>query len=133
IKMMTAIRGVGSAESMELLEELIFDEDTPLAIRREAANAIGRSWSGENRVLELLRSNKLPENLKASAVNGVSSTWRRDVRAEAASFLDEGDNPKTNLPPIKELISMEGDKDNGMLVFQKNCAICHQVGDIGVD
>ena len=133
MKMMTAIRGIGSSESMALLEELIFDENVPLAIRREAANAIGRSWGGENRVLELLRSNGLPENLKASAVNGVSSTWRRDVRAEATSFLDGEGSSKTNLPPIKDLISMTGDKDNGMLVFKKNCAICHQVGDTGID
>lgn len=28
---------------------------------------------------------------------------------------------------------MTGDKDNGMLVFKKNCAICHQVGDTGID
>jgi putative membrane-bound dehydrogenase-like protein len=135
IKMLTAIRGIGSKESLELVEALTFNESAPQSIRREAAGSLGRSYGGENRVLELLKEDKFPENLKASAINGVSNTWRKSVRAEAASYLDkhDTDHSENQLPPMKELIALEGDKDNGMLVFKQNCAVCHQVDDIGTD
>ncbi len=135
LKIINAIRGIGSKESLELLEELTFDPNLPLAIRREAAAAIGRSYGGEARVLELLKANKFPETLKVSAVSGVSNTWRKDVRAEAASYLDESDaaDPEKKLPPMKELLVLEGNTENGSLVFKKNCAICHQVSGIGTD
>jgi putative membrane-bound dehydrogenase-like protein len=135
LKMLTAIRGIGSKESLLLLEEVTFDPSFPLAIRREAAGAIGRSYGGEVRVLELLRKNKFPENLKASAVSGVSNTWRQDIRAEAASYLDSKDkeNTEKDLPPMKELVVLEGNRDDGLMIFKKNCAICHQVRDMGTD
>ena len=134
LKMITAIRGIGSNESLQLLEEIAFDDARPIALKRVAAEAIGRSYGGENRVLELLRENKFPESLKASAVSGVSNTWRQDVRAEAATYLDKkGSGNATNTPPMKELLALEGNKENGQLVFKQNCAICHQVGEVGTD
>lgn len=135
LKLMTAIRGIGSKESLHLLEEITFDDEVPLSIRREAAGSIGRSYGGEDRVLALLKENRFPANLKASAINGVSNTWRKSVRTEAASYLDEeqSGNSANSLPPMKELLAMEGDKEKGLLVFKKNCAVCHQINDMGTD
>lgn len=134
LKMMAAIRGVGSKTSLQLLEDMAFSSSLPLPLRREAAASIGRSYGGENRVLELLRENKFPENLIASAVTGVSNAWRQDVRAEAATYLTHQSQQNTTpLPPMKELLALEGDKNNGKLVFDKTCSICHQVGDTGTD
>lgn len=131
---MTAIRGIGSTVSLQLLEDVAFNSSVPLPLRREAAAALGRSYGGENRVLELLREGKLPETLIASAVTGVSNAWRQDVRTEAASYLDQHSQENaTALPPMKELLALEGDKDNGKLVFNKTCSICHQVGEVGTD
>jgi len=133
-KMITAIRGIGSNESLQLLEEIAFNASLPISLRRLAAESIGRSYGGENRVLELLKAKKFPENLKVSAVSGVSNTWRQDIRAEAATYLDKEELENTaKLPPMKELIALEGNKENGMLVFKKNCSICHQVADTGTD
>ena len=134
LKMMTAIRGIGSKASLQLLEDVAFNTAVPLPLRREAAASLGRSYGGENRVLELLREGKLPENLIASAVTGVSNAWRQDIRTEAASYLDQHSQENaTALPPIKELLALKGDKDNGKLVFNKTCSICHQVGEVGTD
>jgi putative heme-binding domain-containing protein len=113
---------------------MAFSTSFPLPLRREAAASIGRSYGGENRILELLRENKVPENLIASAVTGVSNAWRQDVRAEAATYLNNQTQENTAaLPPMKELLAVEGDKDKGKLVFSRTCSICHQVGDAGVD
>ena len=37
------------------------------------------------------------------------------------------------LPPAGELLKMKGDAGKGKLVFEKNCVLCHQVGDQGVN
>ena len=37
------------------------------------------------------------------------------------------------LPPLKELLKLKGDAGKGKLVFEKNCVLCHQVGDKGVN
>ncbi|MEC9348641.1 MAG: discoidin domain-containing protein [Planctomycetota bacterium] len=37
------------------------------------------------------------------------------------------------LPPVSELLKMKGDAGKGKLVFEKNCILCHQVGDKGVN
>jgi putative membrane-bound dehydrogenase-like protein len=135
LKLLSSISGIGSKESLDLLEDIAFSTSSPLSIRREAAGAIGKSYGGETRVLELLRENKFSEDLKASAISGVSNTWRKDVRAEAASYLDKGDTDVVNEkhPPMKELIALEGNKEEGRAVFRKNCMVCHQVNDEGMD
>lgn len=134
LKMMTAIRSIGSKASLQLLEDVAFNATLPLPLRREATASLGRSYGGENRVLELLRENKLPNNLIASAVTGVSNAWRQDVRTEAASYLDHQSTvDATALPPIKELLTMEGNRINGKTVFDKTCSSCHQVGESGTD
>src|SRR5690606_8418679 len=64
----------------------------------------------------------------------VSNAWRQDDRTEAASYLDHQSRENaTALPPVKELLALEGDKENGKLVFSKTCSICHQVGEVGTD
>ncbi len=128
-----ALRGVGTQESLEILEGLTFDPKAPLTIRREAAAAIGGSYSGEDRVVVLLKEGKLPENLIASAVTGVSRAWRKSIRMEANSYLDNGDAEGNNLPPMNELLAMTGATDNGKNVFKTNCAVCHQAGELGMD
>ncbi|WP_373495086.1 PVC-type heme-binding CxxCH protein [Aquiflexum sp.] len=131
IDMMVSLRGIGTKESIDLLENVAFDVNRPINVRREAASALGASYSGEDRVLELLREEKFPDNLKASAVNGLSRAWRRTVRLEAANYLGNGEG--SDLPPMNELMAMTGEVENGKTVFNNSCAICHQVGEEGKD
>lgn len=131
IDMMMSLRGIGSSESIELLENIAFDQNRSINVRREAASAMGASYSGEDRVLDLLRDDKFPENLKASAVNGLSRAWRRTVRLEAANYLNNGE--ESNLPPLNDLMAMSGEVENGKTVFKNSCAICHQIGEEGID
>lgn len=37
------------------------------------------------------------------------------------------------LPPVSQLLKMRGNAKKGQLVFEKNCVLCHQVGDKGVN
>jgi putative heme-binding domain-containing protein len=128
-----AIRGIGNSTSIAIIEEITFDNELPLNVRKEAASAIGGSYGGEDRVRELLKGDKLPENLIASAVTGVSRAWRKNVRTEATSYLDNTGSEGSALPPMEELLSMEGNAEKGLTVFKNNCAVCHQVDNIGMD
>lgn len=131
--MLAVIRGIGSAESLNLLEEMAFDASLPLTVRKEATAAIGGSYGGEDRILALLEKDELPSNLIPSAVTGVSRAWRKSVRAEAATYLDVSTGGENPLPPMKELLAMEGSIEKGLVVFKNNCAVCHQAGDVGMD
>lgn len=131
--LLSVLRGIGNNESLQILENMIFDDALSLNIRKEATSALGGSYSGEEKVLELLRNEALPENFIASAVTGVSRAWRKSVRTEAASYLDNTGDEANPLPPMNELLSMEGEVEKGLVVFKQNCAVCHQIGDMGMD
>jgi putative membrane-bound dehydrogenase-like protein len=135
IGMIAALRGVGSEESIKLLEEVALNNTYSLAMRREAARAIGGSYNGEDRTLELLKNNKFSEELKAAAVSGVSNAWRKSVRTEAANYLGgtaAAASGKT-MPNLSELLKMKGDAKNGQAVFSRTCSSCHQVNGQGMD
>ncbi|GEO21791.1 hypothetical protein CQA01_23250 [Cyclobacterium qasimii] len=130
---LTSLKGIGNNESIAILEEITFNSKLPINVRKEAASAIGGSYSGEDRVLELLKEDKLPTKLIASAVSGVSRAWRRNIRSEAASYLDNSKDEDNPLPSMSELMAMEGSGEKGLVVFKNNCAVCHQVGSTGMD
>jgi putative membrane-bound dehydrogenase-like protein len=134
LEMIAALRGVGSKESLTILEEAAFNTQYPLGVRREAARAMGGSGGGEDRTLALLKEGKFPEELKASAASGLMGAWRRTVRQEASTYLGgaaAGSGKK--IPAINELLALKGNPQSGLAVFQTNCSVCHQVNGEGAD
>jgi putative heme-binding domain-containing protein len=131
--MVDALRGVGSKESLAILEETAFSTKHPIGLKREAARMIGGSFEGEDRVLALLKAGKFPEELKASAISGVSNAWRKQIRTEATSYLGNAATTGKKTPAVNELIAMKGDSKNGITIFQNNCSVCHQVNGQGAD
>jgi putative heme-binding domain-containing protein len=90
--------------------------------------------NGEDQVLELLKKGSLTGEVKAAAVQGVSSAWRKSVRAEAVKYLDGGSTATAQKhPAISELVQMKGDMAKGKSVFTMYCAVCHQVDGKGAD
>jgi len=130
--MLNALRRVGSKESLQILEETAFNTKNPLGLRREAAQRIGNSWDGEERVLQLLKDGKVPEELKASLVNSVSSAWRKTIRTAAASYLGKTATVQKH-PPLDKMLAIKGNVANGATLFQSNCSVCHQVRGAGMD
>ena len=132
IAMLNALRGVGSSESLQLLEGVAFNAKNPLSLRREAAQRIGNSWDGEERVLTLLKQGSVPEELKASLVNSVSGAWRKAVRTEATSYLGKTATVQKH-PPLDQLLKIAGNSEKGVTIFKNNCSVCHQVRGEGMD
>jgi putative heme-binding domain-containing protein len=132
-EVISSLRGVGSKESLSILQEAAFNTKYPLSVRREAARAMGGSSGGEDQTLALLRENKFPEELKASAASGLMNAWRRTVRQEASNYLGAAAGTGKKIPAMSELMALKGNPQNGLTVFQSNCSVCHQVNGQGAD
>jgi putative heme-binding domain-containing protein len=133
--LLIALARVGSKTSIDIFQTIVSSNKYPMPLRKMAAKGIGRSGSGEDRVLEILKKRKLPTELIPDMVASVSGAWRGFVRTEAASYLPESVNNKTTkpAPSLKVLIALKASADEGKKIFTSVCAICHQVNNTGTD
>jgi putative heme-binding domain-containing protein len=114
------------------LTDILTARDYPLGLRREALRSLLGLLDGGDRVIELARAGKLPEDLKGDATALLYASSMRGVREAAAKVLPL---PKLaggrTLPPIGELIRSEGDAEKGRQVFFRTgetaCGSCHRV------
>jgi len=132
--MLNALRRVGSNQSVNIIQTIVLSSKYPMSIRKDAASKIGNSWSGEDRVLEILKTKKLPAELIPYVVSSVSGAWRSSVRSEAESYLP-GHMASTlrKAPTINELALIKGDEVKGKVVYTNACAVCHMVAAEGKD
>ncbi|TLU94254.1 PVC-type heme-binding CxxCH protein [Dyadobacter sediminis] len=130
---LTALKGVGSKESLEMLETVSLDKKYPAGMRLIAVKSLGGTMSGEDEVLELLKENKLEGEMKTAAVQGLSGAWRKSVKMEAAKYLEGGSVAVKKHPELKELVGMNGNVSKGKEVFSSYCSVCHQVNGAGMD
>lgn len=129
----SALRGVGSKESLEILQTVALDDKYPSGLRTIAARSLGGTMNGEDQVLALLKDGKLSGEQKAAAVKGLSGAWRKSVKLEAAKYTDGATVAAAKHPQVKELIGMKGDLSKGKQVFTSYCSVCHQVNGEGMD
>ena len=132
---MTAIGSLGNTESLDILESVALSNSYKSPIRQKAAEMIGKSRSGEDRALELLRNKKVPAEFVPSVVAGLNGSRRKAVYNEAMTFLPgvvKAVNEK-EVPMLNELLAMTGNAKNGAAVFKRSCFVCHQVNGEGFD
>ena len=134
IKELNSIAWTGGKAHLDLLQSVMFDKTKSANLRKEATRFLGGSWGGEDLILKYLKEGKIQKSFIPVAVEGVSRAWRRAVRVEAAAYLGNvATTAKTKLPPMAELIAMNGDAKKGVEVFAANCSVCHQVNGEGID
>lgn len=134
LKLLEGIKNNGNKTSLDLLQSAMFDKTKPLTIRREATRYLGSSSGGEDLILTYLKEGKIQKDFVPVAVEGVSRAWRRNVRTEAAKYLGNTSTAvKSKLPPVSELITLQGDAKKGIAIFAANCSVCHQVNGEGMD
>ncbi len=132
---LTVIGSLGNKESIDMLERVISDNSYSNPIRQKAAGMIGKSRSGEDRALELLRNKKVAAEYIPSVVAGLSGTRRKAVFNEALTFLPgavKAANQK-EVPSLSDLLAITGNNKNGAAVFKRSCFVCHQVNGEGFD
>ena len=133
--LLESLSGVGSKRSIDILQTTAFSDRYTMPLRKEAAGMIGRSWGGEERVLELLQSKKVPSELIAPVVSGVRGAWRKSVRDKAAGYLPNNEKATATKKTftMQELSSLAGDAEQGKTIFASICATCHRVNNTGND
>lgn len=129
----TVLGNTSTPRSIEILERFSLNEKNDLEMRREAITALGSSWGGEQRLVELVKSGVVPEPLHTAAAEGLADSWRGDIRQLAKELTGEAQSSKTDLAPVSELVSMEGSPEKGKQVFDQTCQICHQVNGQGTE
>ncbi|MVM35096.1 c-type cytochrome [Spirosoma sp. HMF4905] len=132
--MLMALRRIGNKESIDILKRVALDEKRPAVLRKEATRSLGGSTEGADLVVALLKSGDIKGDYKKAAVQGVSGDWRKNVRQQAASFLDGGKSAEgKKLPGLNELLALNGDATRGVVTFKNSCSTCHQVNNEGMD
>lgn len=119
---------------MNIMEGIMYDTARQASLRKAAVRAFGGHGQAEERLLQLARENKIPAELSIAAVGVFQSIWRKDMRDEAAKYLQL---PSTSggaaLPDVAELAAKTGDGAKGKEVFKEACSTCHQVKGEGVN
>lgn len=135
LKVVPAIRSVGSSSSVKMLNALALDNTRSLEIRKSAILSLAGSQAGEDQILQNLKEGHITGELKNVSVEAVSRAWRKAVRNEAAQYLENGVviSGKSKHPPVSQLIERKGNVAAGEKVFTTYCVSCHQVGNKGID
>ena len=131
---LTALKRVGNAESMDLIQSLVTNKKLDMAARKEAVRALGFGWGGEEKLYEVLNQGKIPKELEATAAEVLVGSQRGSIREGAAKFLKvPGTTEGKPLPPISQLVRLKGSAQLGERVYVQNCSSCHLVGKQGVN
>ena len=131
--MLAALSRVGSNESMDLIQSVMMDKAGDMTTRKAAVKALGTGWSGEERLMFVVRDGKLPEELEPAASVTLAGAMRTAIRDEALKYLEVANSTTSGkpLPPISELAMRTGAAVKGKQVFLQTCSVCHQVGKEG--
>ena len=129
-----ALSRVGSNESMDLIQSVVMDKSGDMAVRKVAVKSLGTGWSGEERLMKVVKEGKLPEELEPAASITLAGAMRTGIRDEALKYLKVANaNEGKPLPPISELAMQPGSAVKGKQVFLQTCSVCHQVGKEGAN
>ena len=133
--LLSALAGVGTKVSIDMLQTVTLSDKYAMPVRKMAAHKIGNSWSGEERVLEILKNKKVPAALIPDVVASVGNAWRGAIRSEAASYLPNDGKSKTTkaAPAMAELLALKPIAADGEKIFTASCGTCHQVNNTGYD
>lgn len=129
-----ALGSVGDTTMVEILKPLVVDMARSAAVRIAAAGAIGRNRAGQQYLLELAQTGKLPQELRFTAANLLLASADESIRREASQHLSLPASLNSQpLPPVAEMLKMRGDSARGRQIFQTTgtCAKCHKVQSEG--
>ena len=131
------IQTLGLAEdkkNKDILEWVMLNPHMGVSIRNEATKAMGRDWTGEDRLLMMARSRKLPADLMDSTAAILAAAGRDSIRNEAGRYLKTASVASTqSIAPLEQLVKLSGNAHMGSSVYQAYCSSCHQVGSMGIN
>jgi putative membrane-bound dehydrogenase-like protein len=105
------------------------------AVRRELFAALIRDPERVKLLLDAVEAHRLsPGDLDAGAITQLVRLGPPALRARARTLFEESlpEERKQVLDRYNAAVEREGDAMRGRLVFQKNCATCHNVAGVGI-
>ena len=129
----TVLGTAADDRATDSLTAVISDQQRPLPLRREAARALAKNHSGAKLLIGISKEGKLDAALKDSVVVPLCTAVWPDVHKQAAELFPSPAGAQQQLPPINELVKMQGDSGRGKQVYfsRGTCVNCHQVGKEG--
>ncbi len=132
--LITVLGRTGYTESIDLLQDVLLSNKYDTGMRSKAAQMIGKSYGGEDRVIDLLKDNMVPTKYIPAVVNSVKEGQRSGIYKQAVTYLPGANKVERKpVPTVASLMELKGDAGNGMKIFQTVCSVCHQVKGNGTD
>ncbi|MEP6582698.1 MAG: PVC-type heme-binding CxxCH protein [Ginsengibacter sp.] len=127
-----ALGSAGSNEAVQMMKSIIKDASVNLQLREDAVKMLAAGWNESEKLLDMVKENQLPDELKPTAAIALSATYRKDIRQEALKYLSINENGGgKSLPTINELAKLNGNAASGKQVFSVTCSSCHKIDDMG--
>jgi putative heme-binding domain-containing protein len=137
VKAAEALGTTAEKETVKLLLPIVSDARRDSALRKQAVRGLVQTSEGAAAILQLAREDRLPESLKFMASAELNRARWPEIKSEAARFLPlpQGQNAQP-LPPLPDLLKMNGNPVKGAKIFSSptaGCANCHRVKGEGID
>lgn len=122
---------VHNDDGRELLNEVARDENQSVSLRRLAVENLARGGGWEERMIYVLESGALSDELKAVAATKLLGANKPIDREAGRKFLNLQETSE-EWPAISELAAKTGNIESGMAVFKEACSTCHRVSGEGI-
>lgn len=124
-----AIEGIGTKESLALLESFATNASQSQRIRRQAYRSLGKSWAGEDYVLSLLARGGIPAEYIEDAITGPGNAWRLPVRNKTLEYAKPA--AQSLEWSMASLDPLTPNAEKGKNIFEQLCVACHRIGQKG--
>jgi putative membrane-bound dehydrogenase-like protein len=114
----------------DYLVTLFNDKNLSKPLRNEAMMAMN-GWKSEEILWDLVKANKVSDDVMPIAKKLLLGTWHSDIRSEATKMF--GAEMDKELGDINELAKGVGNAASGQKVFKTYCVACHQVKGEGIN
>ena len=126
------LANINQKPAKELLKSVAVDDQADQRNRKKAVEALSVDWGWEQRIIDLLEKESLPDELVKVAATCLLSATRPVDRAKGLEYLDRSGSGETKIASIQTLLQKEGDEALGRGVFATYCVSCHRVNGEGV-
>jgi len=133
MELLAALGRIDNGHVIAFLKNRMEDENLSLALRQKATESLGNTWGGQHLLADLINENQLDEALQTTAALKMINAWDPPVKETGFRILQEAKGEQAaELPPVEELVAMEGKAMQGRYVFETYCATCHKVKGEGI-
>jgi putative membrane-bound dehydrogenase-like protein len=130
--------GTSSApRTINALTKIATTAANPLPRRTAAIQALARSQTGAQAIIQLAKNNQLAADLKSAATAALHLVQYPTLKADIAThFPMPAALGGQSLPPLADLVKIKGDVARGKTITEhaeSSCVTCHRISDKGAD